>query len=96
MHTPQGSNSIMCSIFDQRFSNIISVILKIVCSSFHLEMFQPASLFLFFLRVKRLRGRRLNGKGKGVLGARETRVAHEEEGKETPARRPLFFSLLKS
>ena len=30
-----------------------------------------------------LRGRRLKGKGKGVLGARETRGAREEEGKET-------------
>ena len=60
MHTAQGSNSILCSIFDQRFSNIISVILttcwqnnpqyKIVCSrkfSFRLDMFQPASLFIF-------------------------------------------------
>ena len=29
-----------------------------------------------------LRGRRLKGKGKGVLGARETRGAREEEGRE--------------
>ena len=29
-----------------------------------------------------LLGRRLKGKGKGVLGARETRGAREEEGKE--------------
>ena len=29
-----------------------------------------------------LRGRRLKGKGKGILGARETRQAREEEGKE--------------
>ena len=43
-----------------------------------------------------LRGRRLKGKGKGVLGARETREAHEEGGRETPARRPLFFSFLTS
>ena len=28
-----------------------------------------------------LRGRRLKGKGKGVLGARETRGAHEEGGR---------------
>ena len=38
-----------------------------------------------------LRGRRLKGKGKGVLGARETRGARKEGGRETPARRPLFF-----
>ena len=38
-----------------------------------------------------LRGRRLKGKGKGVLGARETRGAREEGGgRETPARKPLF------
>ena len=43
-----------------------------------------------------LRGRRLKGKGKGVLGARETRGAREEGGRETPARRPLFFSFLTS
>ena len=34
-----------------------------------------------------LRGRRLKGNGKGVLGARETREAREEKGRETPARR---------
>ena len=33
-----------------------------------------------------LRGRRLKGKGKGVLGTRETLGAREERGKETPAR----------
>ena len=38
-----------------------------------------------------LRGRCLKGKGKGVLGARETRGAHEEGGKKTPARRPLVL-----
>ena len=43
-----------------------------------------------------LRGRRLKGKGKGVLGAREKREAREEGGRETPARRPLFFSFLTS
>ena len=48
-----------------------------------------------------LRGRRLKGKGKGVLGkrvlgARETRGGREEGGRETPARKPLFFSLLTS
>ena len=32
--------------------------------------------------VSSLRGRRLKGKGKGVLGARETRGAREEGGKE--------------
>ena len=37
-----------------------------------------------------LRSRRLKGKGKGILGARETRGAHSEGGRETPARRPLF------
>ena len=37
-----------------------------------------------------LRGRGLKGKGKGVFGARETRGAREEGGKETPARIPLF------
>ena len=31
-----------------------------------------------------LRGRQLKGKGKGVLGARETRGAREEGGRETP------------
>ena len=30
-----------------------------------------------------LRGRRLKGKGKGVLGGRETRGAREEGGRET-------------
>ena len=48
-----------------------------------------------------LRGRRLKWKGKGVLGkrvltARETRGGREEGGRETPARKPLFFSLLTS
>ena len=47
------------------------------------------------------RGRRLKGKGKGALGkgglgARETRGAREEGGRETPARKPLFFSFLTS
>ena len=37
-----------------------------------------------------LRGRRLKGKGKGVLGVREVRGAREEGGRETPARKPLF------
>ena len=38
-----------------------------------------------------LRGRRLKGKGKGVLGPRETRGrARREGGRETPARKPLF------
>ena len=38
----------------------------------------------------------MKGKGKEVLGARETPVAREEGEKETPARRPLFspFRLL--
>ena len=39
-----------------------------------------------------LRGRRLKGKGKGILGARETQGAREEGGKETPSSRPLYFS----
>ena len=43
-----------------------------------------------------LRGRRLKGKRKGVLGSRETRGGREEGGRETPARRPLFFSFLTS
>ena len=44
-----------------------------------------------------LRGRRLKGKGKGVFtGQRETRGAREEGGRETPARKPLFFSFLTS
>ena len=33
-------------------------------------------------RLPSLRGRRLKGKGKGVLGARETRGAREEGGEE--------------
>jgi len=33
--------------------------------------------------IASLRGRRLKGKGKGLLGARETRGAREEGGKET-------------
>ena len=37
-----------------------------------------------------LHGRRLKGKGKEVLGARETPGAREEGEKEKPARRPLF------
>ena len=37
-----------------------------------------------------LRGRRLKGEGKGVLGVREVRGAREEGGRETPARKPLF------
>ena len=68
MHTAQGSNSIMCSIFDQRFSNIISVILttcwqnnpqyKIVCRrKFYLEMFQPASIFLLFSKSQIVAGK---------------------------------------
>ena len=62
MHTPQGSNAIMCSIFDQRFSNIISVIVttcwqnnpqyKIVCSrKFYVSIWkcssQPVSFYFF-------------------------------------------------
>ena len=62
MHTAQGSNSIMCSIFDQRFSNIISVIVttcwqnnpqyKIVCSrKFYVSIWkcssQPVSFYFF-------------------------------------------------
>ena len=52
-------------------------------------------------RQPSLRGRRLKGKGKGalgkgVLGARETRGAREEGGRETPAKKPLFFSFLTS
>ena len=43
-----------------------------------------------------LLGRRLKGKGKGVLGARETRGVREEGRRETPARRPLFFAFLTS
>ena len=47
----------------------------------HTSRFPP----LFNSRVPvSLRGRRLKGKGKGVLFARETRGAREEEGKETP------------
>ena len=38
-----------------------------------------------------LRGRRWKGKGKGVLGARETRGAREEGGRET-SRPDLFDS----
>ena len=38
-----------------------------------------------------LRGRRLKGKGKGALGK-----GGEEGGRETPANKPLFFSLLTS
>ena len=37
-----------------------------------------------------LRGWRLKGKGKGVLGARETRGARKGAGRETPPRKPLF------
>ena len=48
------------------------------------------------LPVASLRGSRLKGKGKGVLGAKGTREAREEGGRETPARRPLFFSFLTS
>ena len=33
-----------------------------------------------------LRGRRLKGKGKGVLGARETRGVREEGGRDFPLR----------
>ena len=43
------------------------------------------SFFLFFFLLL-LCGWRLKGKGKGVLGARETRGAREEGGKETPDR----------
>ena len=38
-------------------------------------------------------GGRLKGKGKEVLGARETPGAREEGRNETPARRTLYFSL---
>ena len=41
-----------------------------------------------------LGGRRLKGKGKGVSGARETGGVRKGGGRETPARRPLFFSFL--
>ena len=52
-------------------------------------------------KLDSLRGRRLKGKGKavlgkGVLGARETRGAREEGGRETPARKPLFLTFLTS
>ena len=57
--------------------------------------------FSWFSLSSSLRGRRLKGKGKEVLwkevlGARETRGACEEGGRETPARKPLFFSFLTS
>ena len=42
-----------------------------------------------------LRGRRLKGMGKGVLGARETRGAREEGGRETRAPRPSPLARLK-
>ena len=56
---------------------------------------------LFIQLSPSLRGRRLKGKGKGVLGkgvlgARETQGVREEGGRETPARKPLFFSFLTS
>ena len=42
-----------------------------------------------------LRGRRLKGKGKGVLGARETWQAREEEGKEGNAfQETIVFTIL--
>ena len=41
-----------------------------------------------------LRGR--EGKEKGIFGAIETRGAHEEGERETPAKRPLFFTLYTS
>ena len=45
-----------------------------------------------------LRGRRLKGKGKGVLDARETRGAREEGGRETSLppllERPSRFAFL--
>ena len=59
--------TIMCPIFDQRFSNIIFVIIttcwqnnpqyKTVCPrKFYLEMFQPASLFLLFSKSQIVAG----------------------------------------
>ena len=39
-----------------------------------------------------LRSRRLKGKGKRILGAKEMQGAREEGGKETPSSRPLYFS----
>ena len=50
--------------------------------------------FEHFIACVAIKGK---GKGvlrKGVLGARETRGAREEGGRETPARKPLFFSFI--
>ena len=47
-------------------------------------------------KSRRLKGNGKGALGKGVLGARETQGAREEGGRETPARKPLFFSFLTS
>ena len=59
---------------------------------------QPASVWIVdltegsvvesSLRVRRLKGKGKGALGKGVLGARETRGAREEGGREMPARKP--------
>ena len=42
-----------------------------------------------------LRGRRFKGKGNGVLGARETRGAHEEGGREgNGCQETIVFAIL--
>ena len=72
--------------------NINNVVFCFLVCKTHLAKTKIKTLAFFFLLL--LRGWRLKGKGKGVLGARETRGAREEGGKETPARRPLYFSFL--
>ena len=44
-------------------------------------------------QIVSLRGGRLKGKGNGVVGAREMRGVHEGGGRDTPARRLMFFAL---
>ena len=77
------------------FSSQVDITKQVCLPSCSYKKKKMGHMLLLHTKIS-LRGRRLKGKGKGVLGARETRGAREEGGRETPARRPLFFSFLTS
>ena len=56
------------------------------CSGATFGLFFPCPIEDIFAYKDSLRGRRMKGKGKGVLSARETREAREEGRRKTSAR----------
>ena len=63
------------------FNNNVVVVYYLVCKK-HLAKTKIKNSRFFFFFLLLLRGWRLKGKGKGVLGARETRGAREEGGRK--------------